>query len=132
MPDRCGAERPSPREEYLVTARGVGTGAVVAALGISVAAGRQAPAPASARQAASSAWRTVPGPAVPAWDSANLTALAMSGPSLGWAAGFTLDNREKNAPFEPLLATWNGRAWRRVRLRLGVAGRLDGLAARPP
>ena len=117
-----------------MTTNGFGTGALIAALGISVAAGPQAPASASAQRAAaatSSAWRTVPGPAVPAWDSANLTALAMSGPSLGWAAGFTLDNRKKNAPFEPLLAAWNGRAWRRVRLRLGVAGRLDGLAARP-
>jgi hypothetical protein len=53
----------------------------------------------------------------------------MARPSLGWAAGFTLDNTKQNAPFGPLLAAWNGRAWRQVPLKLGTAGRLDGLAA---
>lgn len=57
--------------------------------------------------AATTGWRTVPGPAVAAGASANLTALAMASPSLGWASGFTMANA--NAPFAPL--------------------RLDGLAA---
>jgi hypothetical protein len=66
---------------------------------------------------------------VAAGASANLTALAMAGPSLGWASGFTMANA--NAPFEPLLAAWNGDRWRTVPLSLGkIAGaRLDGLAA---
>jgi hypothetical protein len=78
------------------------------------------------------AWRTVPGPAVQVSDSANLTALAMAGPSLGWAAGFTLPNTVQNAPFGPLLGTWNGHRWRTIRVSIGAAtgGRLDGLAAR--
>jgi hypothetical protein len=78
--------------------------------------------------AAISGWRTVPGPAVPAGASANLTGLAMAGPSLGWASGFTLAGQ--NAPFEPLLAAWNGHQWRAIPVNLGtgVAGRLDGLA----
>lgn len=75
-------------------------------------------------------WRTVPGPAVPAGDSANLTGLAMAGPSQGWACGFTLTNSSQD--FLPLLATWNGHDWRTVRVSLGtgVGGRLDGLAVR--
>lgn len=75
-------------------------------------------------------WRTVPGPAVPAADSANLTGLAMAGPSEGWACGFTLNNASQ--VFGPLLAAWNGHDWRtiRVSLGLGVGGRLDGLAVR--
>jgi hypothetical protein len=75
-------------------------------------------------------WRAVPGPAVPSSDSANLTALAMAGPSLGWASGFTLSNATQ--AFEPLLSAWNGRQWRTVRVSIGTAagGRLDGLAAR--
>ena len=75
-------------------------------------------------------WRTVPGPAVPASDSANLTALAMASPSLGWTAGFTLANSPPNAPFEPLLAAWNGRRWRTMNLARMGSGRLDGLAVR--
>jgi hypothetical protein len=56
----------------------------------------------------------------------------MAGPSLGWAAGFTLSNTAQNAPFEPLLGAWNGHQWRPVPVSLGTAkaGRLDGLAAR--
>jgi len=75
-------------------------------------------------------WRTVPGPTVAAGASANLTALAMAGPALGWTAGFTLASNQ-NAPFEPLLAAWNGRRWRTIPVRLpaGDSGRLDGLAA---
>jgi hypothetical protein len=78
--------------------------------------------------AAASGWRTVPGPAVATGASANLTALALATPSLGWASGFTMANA--NAPFEPLLAAWNGRRWRTVPVGLGkIAGaRLDGLA----
>jgi hypothetical protein len=74
----------------------------------------------------------VPGPAVPAVDSANLTALAMASPSEGWASGFTLANSPQNAPFEPLLAAWDGRRWRTVPVNIGMAagGRLDGLAVR--
>lgn len=74
------------------------------------------------------AWRTVPGPAVPAGDSANLTGLAMAGPSEGWACGFTLTNSSQD--FLPLLAAWNGHDWRTIRVSLGtgVGGRLDGLA----
>lgn len=77
-----------------------------------------------------SGWRTVPGPTVAATASANLTALAMAGPSLGWTAGFTLANNQ-NAPFEPLLAAWNGHRWRNIAVRLpaGTGGRIDGLAA---
>jgi hypothetical protein len=52
-------------------------------------------------------------PAVPAGASANLTALAMAGPSLGWASGFTMANA--NASFEPLLS---GSANRRTSLAL--------------
>jgi hypothetical protein len=76
----------------------------------------------------------VPAPAVPASDSANLTALAMAGPSLGWASGFTLSNTAPSAPFEPWLAAWNGHQWRTVRVSIGTAtaGRLDGLAASSP
>lgn len=75
-------------------------------------------------------WRTVAGPAVPAGDSANLTGLAMAGPSQGWACGFTLANSSQD--FSPLLAAWNGHSWRTIGLSLGagVGGRLDGLAAR--
>lgn len=82
--------------------------------------------------AATGGWRTVPGPAVAAGASANLTAVAMASPSRGWASGFTLASQ--NAPFEPLLAGWNGRRWRTIRVRLGsgIAGRLDGLAAVSP
>jgi hypothetical protein len=74
-------------------------------------------------------WRTVPGPAVAADASANLTALAMAGPSLGWASGFTMASA--NSPFEPLLAAWNGHRWRTIAVNLGngITGRLDGLAA---
>ena len=73
------------------------------------------------------------GPIIAAGASANLTALAMAGPSLGWTAGFTLANNQ-NAPFEPLLAAWNGRRWRTVPVNLGkgVSGRLDGLADQSP
>lgn len=43
--------------------------------------------------------------------------------------GFTL--ADPNAPFEPLLAAWNGRRWRAIPVHLakGTSGRLDGLAA---
>jgi hypothetical protein len=67
---------------------------------------------------------------VPAAGSANLTALAMAGSSQGWTAGFTLANSPQNAPFEPLLAAWNGHQWRTVNLAKTGAGRLDGLAVR--
>jgi hypothetical protein len=74
----------------------------------------------------------VPGPGVPAADSANLTAVAMASPSLGWASGFTLASSAQNAPFEPLLAAWDGRRWRAVPVGIAAAqgGRLDGLAVR--
>jgi hypothetical protein len=103
-------------------------GAVATALAIGAAA-FTAPSASAAASAANSRWRTVPGPAVAAGASANLTALAMAGPALGWAAGFTMANQ--NAPFEPLLASWNGRRWRTIPVSLGkgAAGRLDGLAA---
>jgi hypothetical protein len=99
-------------------------GAAAAALAIGATAftgGRAA--------AAAGGWRTVPGPAVAAGASANLTGLAMAAPSLGWACGFTLAGG--NAPFEPLLAAWNGRRWRTVKVNLGqvISARLDGLAA---
>lgn len=75
-------------------------------------------------------WRTAPAPEVPAADFANLTGLAFAGPSRGWASGFTLAPAA-GAPFEPLLAAWNGRRWRTVPVHTGtVGGRLDGLAAR--
>jgi len=98
-------------------------GAAVAALAISAASFTIQSA-----SAATSGWRTVPGPAVPAGASANLTGLAMAGPSLGWASGFTLASQD--APFEPLLAAWNGHQWRDVPVHLGTkaGGRLDGLA----
>lgn len=74
-------------------------------------------------------WRAVAAPPVPRSQSANLTALAMAGPSEGWASGFTLANTA-NAPFEPLLAAWNGCRWITLHLTLGAGGgRLDGLAA---
>ena len=96
------------------------TALVLGASGFARPAGQPAPA----------AWRTVPGPAVPAGDSANLTALAMAGPADGWTAGFTLANATQG-PFLPLLAGWNGRRWRTIPVRLGrgQGGRLDGLAA---
>lgn len=77
-------------------------------------------------------WRTVPGPDVPDADSANLTAVAMASPSVGWASGFTLANSAQNAPSEPLLAAWNGHHWRAVPVGIATAkgGRLDGLAVR--
>lgn len=86
-------------------------------------AGVRAPAQAGA---AGSSWRTVPGPPVPAAINANLTAVAMTGPSQGWASGFTMATT-RNAPFKALLGSWNGRTWRTVTLSLG-ASRLDGLA----
>lgn len=70
---------------------------------------------------------------MPAADSANLTALAMASPSEGWASGFTLANSPQDAPFEPLLAAWNGHRWRTVPVNIGkgvLGGRLDGLAVR--
>jgi hypothetical protein len=99
-------------------------GAAVTALALGAAAFTLPPA-----SAATAGWRTVPGPAVAAGASANLTALAMAGPSLGWASGFTMANA--NAPFEPLLAAWDGCRWRTVPLNLGTvpSARLDGLAA---
>ena len=80
---------------------------------------------------ATDGWRTVPGPAVAAGASANLTALAMASPSLGWTAGFTLAD-SVDAPFEPLLGAWDGRRWRPVPVNLakGASGRLDGLAVK--
>jgi hypothetical protein len=63
--------------------------------------------------AATAGWRTVPGPAVAAGASANLTALAMASPSLGWASGFTM----ANPPVPPMTTlssvtvTANGQAW---------------------
>jgi hypothetical protein len=103
-----------------------------AALAISMTAFSAASASAASASAATGGWRTVPGPAVAAGASANLTAVAMASPSRGWASGFTLASQ--NAPFEPLLAAWNGRRWRTIRVRLGsgIAGRLDGLAAVSP
>jgi hypothetical protein len=87
-------------------------------------------APAATSQ---SQWQTVPGPQVPAGDSANLTALAMTDPDQGWAAGFVLPNDPAKGGFEPLLASWNGRRWSVVRVDTGSAsGRLDGLAAASP
>jgi hypothetical protein len=102
-------------------------GGTAAALAICAAAFTVTPA-----SAATGGWRTVPGPAVAPGASANLTAIAMASPSRGWASGFTLASQ--NAPFEPLLAAWNGHRWNTVRVRLGagVAGRLDGLAAASP
>jgi hypothetical protein len=109
-----------------------GGAAAVAVLAL-VATASALPASASVKagEPRTGPWRTVPSPVVPASDSANLTALAMTGPSLGWVAGFTLPNGAQNAPFEPLLGAWNGRRWRTVRVSLGAAtaGRLDGLAA---
>jgi hypothetical protein len=128
----CCAERQPPSEGFLVKAHRFGIGAVIAALAISAAAGWPAMASAALRQAPASpasGWRTVSGLAIPSSESANLTALTMARPSLGWAAGFTLDNTKQNAPFEPLLAAWNGRTWRQVPMKLDTAGRLDGLAA---
>jgi hypothetical protein len=95
-----------------------------------------APASATTQRAAAAAagwrpWRTVPGPAIPAPESPTLDALAMAGPSRGWAAGFTLAVGNGPPRFGPLLAAWDGRTWLRVVPRLGVASsRLDGLAAR--
>jgi hypothetical protein len=99
----------------------------VAALAVGAAALAVPPASAAAR-----GWRTVPGPAVAAGASANLTGLAMTGPSRGWASGFTMASQD--SPFKPLLAAWNGRRWRTVALRLGKlsSARLDGLAAASP
>jgi hypothetical protein len=82
--------------------------------------------------AAARGWRAVPGPALAAGASANLTGLAMAGPSRGWASGFTMASQDSS--FQPLLAAWNGRRWRTVALRLGrlSSARLDGLAAASP
>jgi hypothetical protein len=100
----------------------------MAALAVGVLA---TPAGAASAPAGLGPWRMVPGPAGPAADSANLTALAMASPSQGWAAGFTLTNSSQNASFEPLLAAWNGHQWRAVSLgKTTGAGRLDGLAVR--
>jgi hypothetical protein len=100
-----------------------------AATATAAATASAATATAATAGAATGGWRTVPGPAIAAGASANLTAVAMASPSRGWAAGFTLASQ--NAPFEPLLAAWNGRRWRAIGVRLGrgVGGRLDGLAA---
>ncbi len=112
-----------------------GSAAMLAVLAL---AASSAVIPASASVAAgqpgTGRWRSVPGPAVPASDSANLTALAMAGPSAGWASGFTLSNTVPNAPFRPLLGAWNGHRWRTVRISIGAAGagRLDGLATGSP
>jgi hypothetical protein len=112
--------------------RGRGRTAVVAAVALTAGAfAFPASAGVTAGGPGAGSWRTVPGPAVPAAHSANLTALAMAGPSVGWAAGFTLSNTVQNAPFEPLLSSWNGHRWSTVRVSIGAgAGRLDGLAAR--
>jgi hypothetical protein len=58
----------------------VKAGAAAAALAISAASFIVQP-----DSAATSGQWTVPGPGVPAGASANLTGLAMAGPSLGWA-----------------------------------------------
>lgn len=115
-----------------LSSRSRGSAAAVAVLALGASAfALPASASVAAGQPGTGAWRTVPGPAVPVSDSANLTALAMAGPSLGWASGFTLSNTVQNAPFEPLLGAWNGHRWRTVRVSIGAAtgGRLDGLAA---
>lgn len=123
---------PALRMSVVAVVLGVGT-AVFAAASASAAAGPppRAVAGASARMA-DGGWRTVPAPHVAAGASANLTGLAMARSSLGWASGFTMASQD--APFEPLLAAWNGHRWRTVRLRLGkiVGGRLNGLAAASP
>lgn len=78
-----------------------------------------------------SCWQTVPGPAVPGGDSANLLGVSMPGPASGWAVGFTLPNSPTGGNFHPLLARWDGRRWQAARLPAGATGtgRLDGIAA---
>jgi hypothetical protein len=98
-------ERNNPVPPYRSCLSAVRAGAAVIALAVGVTAAAVPPA-----GAATDGWRTVPAPAVAAGASANLTALAMAGPSLGWASGFTMANA--NAPFEPLLAAWIGVAVR--------------------
>ena len=93
-------------------------GAAATALALGTAALGAAAFTLPPASAATAAWRTVPRPAVAVGASANLTAVAMAGPSLGWASGFTMVNA--NAPFEPLLAAWNGHRWRTVPLNLGT------------
>jgi len=80
---------------------------------------------------AASCWHTVPGPAVPAADNGNLSGVGMSGPSSGWAVGFTLPTSPPGAHFTPLIARWDGRRWQAAPLPTGAnrAGRLDGIAA---
>lgn len=80
--------------------------------------------------AAAPPWHTVPGPAVPAGDSGNLTGVSMAGPSDGWAVGFELPSAP-DADFQPLIAHWDGRTWRTVpgSLAAVTSGRLDGVAA---
>src|SRR5690242_20641090 len=108
----------------MTTFSSITAGLVAAALGTGAVA-LPADGPGTGR------WRNVPGPAVPAGSDANLTALAMAGPSLGWASGFTLANSPQNAEFKPLLAAWNGQHWRPIPVRLEAAGgRLDGLTVR--
>jgi hypothetical protein len=135
VPDMCWEEHLSSTERnpvpsYRSWLSGIRVGAAASALAIGAAA-LAAPSASAANMPAATpgGWRTVPGPAIAAGASANLTALAMAGPSLGWTAGFTL--ADPNAPFEPLLAAWNGRRWRAIPVHLakGISGRLDGLAA---
>lgn len=118
---------PSYRPPHRPRLAAIKAGAAAAALAIGATALTVTSASAAGDGAAG--WRTVPAPATPG-ASANLTALAMAGHALGWTAGFTLGGSE-DAPFEPLLAAWNGRRWRTVPVRLanGASGRLDALAA---
>lgn len=123
---------PSCRRPARRGATGVASAAAAATTAASVVAAATAVAlgPGVAVAAGGSQWRTVPGPAVPAADSANLTALVMTGPVAGWAAGFTVPNAPAAGGFEPLLASWNGRKWTLVRVSVGSpGGRLDGVAA---
>lgn len=108
-----------------ITAGAAATALAVGAIAFTVTSASAAAGPAA------DGWRSVAGPAVAASASANLTALAMASPSLGWTAGFTLANNQ-NAPFEPLLGAWNGRRWQAVPVSLakGASGRLDGLAVK--
>ena len=81
-------------------------------------------------QGAGSCWQTVPGPAVPAGASGNMTGVSMPRPASSWAVGFTLPSAP-GANFHPLLARWDGRRWQAALLPAAAAGagRLDGIAA---
>lgn len=76
------------------------------------------PGPAALAAARSSAWRVVPSPNLPGWDS--LTSVSASSPRDAWAVG-TVEAKPGGPP-SALAEHWDGRAWRIIPVPAGSTG----------